>query len=232
MGRGYEQFIDDKSPSIVEIFQRRQPIVSGNQSANLLDVDEVVRRLGPNLQLIPSKFHFSDNLIGAIGTDDRILARLIADNFQDRDLIIIDCPPTESIFTRVAYHASRFILVPVKPEFFATIGFPLLNDSLSEFKRKNPNHDIEVIGIVINDTFDYQADDYTPEKSRALKEIKKEAECSGWYIFENGLEYSRGFPKIMRGDYDWPGDAPRIVSDFAEEFIEIMWDIVEPEFIE
>ena len=32
-------------------------------------------------------------------------------------------------------------------------------------------------------------------------------------------------------DYDWPGDAPQMAADFAEEFIEVMWDIVEPEFL-
>ena len=74
----------------------------------------------------------------------------IADHQQDHDLILIDCPPTESVFTRAAYHASRYVLVPVRPEYFATVGFPLLAKSLDSFRTENPSHCIEVIGVVIN----------------------------------------------------------------------------------
>ena len=153
--------------------------------------------LGSNLRLIPSRFDFSDNLVNAVKPDPRVLARLIAGSFQDTDLVIIDCAPTESVFTRAAYHASRYVLIPVKPEFLATIGFPLLRRSLRTFKNENPAHDIDVIGVVINDTFDYQGD-FAPEKAQALDEIYQEASENSWYVFENRLEYSRGFPKLMR----------------------------------
>jgi chromosome partitioning protein len=43
-------------------------------------------------------------------------ARFVGANFQHKDLIIIDCAPTESILTTAAYHASGNVLVPVKPE--------------------------------------------------------------------------------------------------------------------
>ena len=132
----YEQFLDNKAPSIVEVF-------NGYQSASSpLDIDDVVHGVtyNRNLEVIPSRFDFSDNLIRSIGTDERVLARLIANNFQDKDLVLIDCAPTESIFTQVAYNASDYILVPVKPEFLATIGFPLLQDSLTSFRNRRPVH--------------------------------------------------------------------------------------------
>lgn len=232
----YKRFIEDNSPSIVEVFKGYQPPSISNPSPSPLNIGDVLWQPSSYhskeiLHLIPSRFDFSDNLIGSTQPDPTVLARLIANNFQDKDLILIDCAPTESILTQTAYHASRFILVPVKPEFLATIGFPLLNDSLNAFKRSNPSHEIEVIGVVINDTFDYQADANAPEKSRALNEIYDEAQENDWYIFDSRLEYSRGFPKIMRGDYDYPGAAPKMFEDFAVEFIEWMWNIVEPEFL-
>jgi len=52
-----------------------------------------------------------------------------------KDLILIDCAPTESILTLAAYHSSGFVLVPVRPEYFATIGFPLLQESLTNFRN-------------------------------------------------------------------------------------------------
>ena len=215
----YRQFLDDKSPSIVEVFNGYQA------PSSPLDVDATVHNVNPYLRLIPSRFDFSDNLIRSIGTDERVLARLIADNFQDESLILIDCAPTESIFTQVAYHASDYILVPVKLEFLATIGFPLLQDSLTSFRNRNPTHPLDVIGVVINDTFDYQADGWTPEQRTARTEIYQEAGNNDWYIFRNRLKYSRGFPKMMRGDYSYLGDAPNIFDTFAEEFFDRLWII-------
>ena len=217
---GYRRFLDSRAPSIVEVFNGYAPPSGENTSPNPLDINEVVRRIRPNLELIPSRFDFSHHLVGSIGTNPQVLARLLADSFQDKDFVIIDCSPTESIFTRTAYHASRYILVPVKPEFLATIGFPLLSRSLSNFRDANPGHRISVVGVVINDTSDYQAYS-TPEKTTALSEIYEEASENGWYVFENGLRYSRGFPKAMRtNNPNWPGHAPDIFSRFAGELFD------------
>ena len=208
----YGQFFNEGSPSIVEVFNGYQP------PSNPLDLDKVVHLVNNRLEIIPSRFDFSDNLIRSIATDERVLARLIASSFQDKDLILIDCVPTESIFTQVAYHASHYILVPVKPEFLATIGFPLLEDSLTGFRNRNPSHPIEVIGVVINRSSDYES---TLEQDRALDEIQEQAERNGWRIFSNRLRYSRGFPKLMRGDYSYPGNANLIFGRFADEFFGI-----------
>lgn len=218
----YRQFINDRSPSIVEIFSGYNPPTITKASSSPLDIDKVVVSHtdwgGAKLQIIPSRFDFSDNLISSIGTNPRVLANLIAQNFQDKDLIIIDCAPTESIFTQVAYHASRYILVPVKPEYFATIGFPLLNDSLTAFRSRNRGHLIDVIGVVINNSsYHYSGNQGGPEKQTAMREIKKEAKKNGWHIFEKQIPLSRGFPKMMRGDFSHLGDDPRH-HHFASEF--------------
>lgn len=214
---GYRQFLDRRAPSVVEVFTGYVPPSGGNPSPSPLHVDDVVQHISNNLDLIPSRFDFSNYLVSSIGANPQVLARLIADNFRDKDLVIIDCAPTESIFTQTAYHASRYVLVPVKPEFLATIGFPLLSRSLEDFAKGNPGHDISVVGVVINDTSDYQAYS-TPEKDAALGEIFEEAGTNGWYVFENRLTYSRGFPKAMRSaNPNWPGNAPAIFSRFANE---------------
>ncbi len=221
MGDSYRRFLNDQSPSIVEIFSGYQPPTAHVASTSALDVNSVVRSLSNNLEVIPSRFDFSDNLIGAVRPDTRVLARLIANNFQDKDLIIIDCAPTESVFTQAAYHASRHVLVPVRPEFFATIGFPLLKDSLDAFKGRNRGHQIDVIGVVINNSTYDGGNDGGPEKQRSIEEINDEAIKNGWHVFDSELPYSRGFPKMMRGDYNYPGNAPGSFRRFAVEFFDI-----------
>lgn len=216
----YKNFIANKSPSIVELFKGYRSPTQNSASPSSLDVADVVSNYSPgqggdNLQIIPSRFDFSNHLVDSLKPDERVLARLIASGFQGKDLIIIDCAPTESIFTRAAYQASRYILVPIRPEYFATIGFPLLNDSLDDFKGKNRGQEIEVIGIVINNS-SYGGG---AEKGMAMREIRDEAKKRNWHIFKNELPFSLGFPKMMRGrDSSHLGKAEWSFDLFAKEF--------------
>ena len=218
----YEQFMNDQSASIAEVFDDYMPPSSDSPSASALDTSTVERITSrPNLSVIPARFHFADRLNSNARPDPRCLARLIANQFQDRELVVIDCAPTESIFTQAAYHASRYVLVPVRPEFFATIGFPLLNNSLTDFRNRNAVHNIDVIGVVVNDAT-YQGNNAGgPERRASMREIKQEAQNNGWRVFGNEIAYSRGFPKLMRGDNRHLGNAESEINAFAYEFFGI-----------
>ena len=219
MRNAYVQFLESNEPSIVEVFDGYRPPTPERESPTRLDPKETVKEVFTDgtLSYIPSRFDFSDNLVRAVKPDPQVLARYLAEHFQSKDLVLIDCPPTESVFTRAAYHASRYILVPVRPEYFATVGFPLLAKSIESFRTENPSHHIEVIGVVINNGFYDGGNDGGPEKRRAMPEIFEEANKNGWHIFENQIPHSRGFPKLMRGDRSHGGNSWRF-SLFAEEF--------------
>jgi chromosome partitioning protein len=223
MHSAYNSFISKKQPSIVEIFNGYRPpsssVVSPGPLASSSVVQSIARAHGRSLELIPSRFDFSDNLVGSVRPDPRVLARFLTDNFQQKDLILIDCAPTESILTFAAYHASGLVLVPVKPEYFATIGFPLLNESLAHFRSQNRGHTISVCGVVINNAFYDGGNNGGPEKVRALREVKFEANKNGWPVYKTEIPHSRGFPKIMRGDYSYSGNA-QYFYQFAAEFFQ------------
>lgn len=221
MGNAYAQFLESEEPSIVEIFNGYRPPTLERESPTRLNPEETVREVFDDgtLSYIPSRFDFSDNLVRALKPDPQVLARYIADNFQSKDLVLIDCPPTESVFTRAAYHASRYVLVPVRPEYFATVGFPLLAKSLASFRTENPSHNIEVLGVVINNGFYDGGNDGGPEKRHAMPEILEEANKNKWHIFSNQIPHSRGFPKLMRGDRSHGGNSWRF-NQFASEFLE------------
>ena len=226
MNENYKTFIDERAPSIVEIFQGYQPPSVGTTSPNALDIDNVAVSNtllgGRKLKIIPSRFDFSDNLIDSVKPDPRVLARFISDKFDDRDLVIIDCAPTESIFSQAAYHASRYVLVPVRPEYFATIGFPLLKDSLRMFRDRNRGHTIDVIGVVINNSsYHYSGNRGGPERARSIIDIKEEADKNGWHVFNSQIPFSRGYPKMMRGDFSSPGDAP-LYERFGRELFHLL----------
>ena len=221
MHSSYNTFLSKKRQSIVEIFDGYKPPSSTSMSPSPLSASSVVQSIastkGRALELIPSRFDFSDNLVRSVRPDPRVLARFLTDNFQQKDLILIDCAPTKSILTLAAYHASGLVLVPVKPEYFATIGFPLLNESLANFRSQNRGHVISVCGVVINNAFYDGGNNGGPEKTRALKEVRFEANKNGWPVYKTEIPHSRGFPKMMRGDYSYSGNA-QYFYQFADEF--------------
>jgi chromosome partitioning protein len=221
MHGNYITFLKAQRASIVEVFNGYIPPSSASSTPTALAapsaVETIAQVAGRSLQLIPSRFDFSDNLLGAVRPDPRTLARFLSHNFAHKDLIIIDCAPTESILTTAAYHASGNVLVPVKPEYFATIGFPLLQQSLSNFRNQNRGQNISVCGVVINNAFYDGGNNGGPEKTRAMAEITSEALKNSWPIYKEELYHSRGFPKIMRGDNNYSGNAQYFYV-FANEF--------------
>jgi chromosome partitioning protein len=223
MHHDYNNFLHQSRPSIVEVFKGYRPPSSRRASASALSPHDVVQTVASvqnrSLELIPSRFDFADNLVGAIRPDPKMLAQFLSENFTHKDLVIIDCAPTESILTTAAYHASGLVLVPVKPEYFATIGFPLLQESLQHFRNQNRGHRIAVLGVVINNAFYDGGNNGGPEKARSLSDIRDEANKNGWRIYKNEIPHSRGFPKIMRGDYSYSGNA-EYFPRFAKEFFE------------
>jgi chromosome partitioning protein len=222
MHQTYSTFLSQKGGSIVEVFADYMPPQGGGgpQPLTAEAVTELIlEKDDRRLDLIPSRFDFSDALTNAVRPDPRILAKFLSKNFKSKDLILIDCSPTESVFTTAAYHASDYVLIPVKPEFFATIGFPLLAESLANFKRSNKGHAIDVAGVVINNAFYHGGNDGGPEKERAMRAIKQECAKNGWHIFAKQMYHSRGYPKLMRGDYSYPGDAA-LFWTFASEFFD------------
>jgi len=56
-----------------------------------------------------------------------VIAKALAQVSNEYDLILIDCAPTEAVLlTDAAYNASRYLIVPIKPEFMAAIGVTTL----------------------------------------------------------------------------------------------------------
>jgi chromosome partitioning protein len=94
----------------------------------------------------------------------------------------------------------------------------LLNESLTAFRNSNRGHQIDIVGVVINNSAYHYSGNYGgPERERALREIQGESNNNSWHVFINQIPLSRGFPKMMRGDFNYLGDAP-LFRVFASEF--------------
>ncbi|MGE3230907.1 MAG: AAA family ATPase [Hyphomicrobium sp.] len=225
--RQYVKHLDTKKPTIVQIFDDYVPTDARSGSPRRLDVDEVlVKGAGPwaskELDLIPSRLELSRTLKNPTGKERR-LAKALAQIRGRYDIIIIDCAPTESVLTDAAYFASRYIVAPIKPEFMATIGLPLLARSLQEFRLENDDHQIEIAGLAFNHSSSYSAG---PEGQQSIEDVTKEAKKHGWYIFENQVRYSASYAKSAREGtpLSWTsyarGDVVEGFRRFADEVFE------------
>ena len=221
----YTRFMDKKEPSIVELFNGFAPTAENKPGPSPLQPWDVLKTVNfrgkGKLEVVPSRFDFSDNLIGSIkNVDERVLAKFIAEHMQSKDLILIDCAPTESILTRTAYHASRHVLIPVKTEFFSTIGFPLMKKSLENFRENNRGHAIDVCGVIIRTT--------KTRKSRPSKDgrdseedIREQAKQYGWTVFKNKMHRSDSYPRLAKSPYaSYPGNAEQEWPLLAKEILE------------
>jgi chromosome partitioning protein len=195
----YVAHLRANKPTVTQVFDDYVPANQRNGSPQRLNIDDVIlKNVGywtdSSLDLIPSRLELSRTLKNPTGKERR-LAKAIS-QIQDRyDLIIIDCAPTESILTEAAYFASRYLLVPIKPEFMATIGLPLLARSLSEFQLENEDHEVEIAGLIFNHSSSYSAG---PEGQQSIAEVTAFAAKQEWYVCENQMKYSASYAKSAR----------------------------------
>ena len=195
----YVDHLKDNRPTIAQVFDGYAPAGGTYGSPHPIDLDEViVKEAGywadSSLDLIPSRLELSRTLKNPTGKERR-LAKSLARISDRYDLILIDCAPTESILTDAAYFASRYVIVPVRPEFMATIGLPLLAESVKVFQMENDDHEIEIAGLIFNYPSYSQEG---PEVRRSITEIRELAEEHGWHIFSNRIGYSASYARAAR----------------------------------
>jgi len=192
----YVEWLNEERLTISNVFEEFTPTGRATSAPTpLVPEDVIYRRIeyadGSLLDLVPSRLELSWTLRNAAGKES-LLARFIAKVEQNYDVIIIDCAPTDSMLTDAAYLASRYLLVPLKAEFLASIGFPLLSRSLSGFRLRHEDHRLDVAGLVFNDYRDNR------ESRLAIKDVKGKAVEYKWHIFSKRVHHSDSYPRSAR----------------------------------
>lgn len=197
--REYVAHMNAGHPTIAQVFDDYIPPGHGEGAPRRIDFRTVIVKVpyyapSKTFDLIPSRLELSRTLKNPTGKERR-LAKGLAQVNDRYDLIIIDCAPTESILTEAAYFASRYVIVPVKTEYMATIGLPLLSRSIAEFTLENEDHELDIVGLVLNEQSEY-ADN--SEKQQAIEEVHGEAQRRGWRVFDYQMPYSRSYVRAAR----------------------------------
>ena len=190
----YKKHLGRRRPTIVDIFEQHTP---GHATQNGIGTEAIAVAEewndGSLIHVIPSRLELAWTL-----KNPHRKEHLVRDYIQEvkvgYDLILIDCPPTESMLTVAAYMSSDYLVVPVRPEYLSTIGLPLLVRSLDDYKKayKNEPHP-KLAGIVFNNSNGSKA-----EHVRSRKAVQKVAIKHGWDIFKGQLGHSDSYPAGAR----------------------------------
>jgi chromosome partitioning protein len=98
------------------------------------------------LDLIPSTLELVEVQHSPRQTEVR-LKTFLREKANGYDFVLIDCPPTISIFTESAILASDKYVVPIKPDPLSVLGLPLLERYISDYTT-DAGMNLEQLGIV------------------------------------------------------------------------------------
>ena len=222
----YLKFLNSGKRTVVDIFEQFSAPTSATGSPTLVDPKDVIHKLhewndGSLLHIVPSRLELAWTLKNPT-EKAQLLPKFLSKIADQYDLILIDCAPTESILTTAAYRSSRYIVVPVKPEFLATIGLPLIARSLNEFKLMHQDQKIDMAGIIFNDK---RRSNTPPEQTTSCADVKKLAITNHWQVFSNEAYHSDSYPTGSRDGnpiFRTPYARAYVVGEFssvAKEFL-------------
>ena len=121
------------------------------------------------MNLIASRIDLYDTLRNP-SQKEYLLDNFLKKYAQDYDYIFIDCPPTPSVLTVSAFAASNYVLIPVTPGYFSTIGLPQFLGTLYTFKEDlNDSHNIRPLGVIFTNVPRVQ----TPDTLQAMKQVEE-----------------------------------------------------------
>lgn len=223
----YLDYIENDGSTVVEIFEQFSHTSARRSAPKRLVSSKMIHRLhswsdGSLLDLIPSRLELAWTLKNPT-EKAHLLPNFLSSIESNYDLIIIDCAPTESILSTAAYMSSRYVVVPVKPEFLATIGLPLLARSLREFKNSRADHLLEIAGIVFNDCDPHHV---KPEQKLARRNVLLNARENKWPLFDNEARHSDSYAAGARAG------TSIFETKYARKYVKEEFKLVGDEFLQ
>ncbi len=183
----YVEHLKEKKDTITDIFDKNTKInISTVNGANETSSKELKKikpvKIKENLWSIPGNLElYRLEIAPGEGRESR-LKKYLRMNEEKYDIVIIDTPPTPSIWMTSALIASDYYLIPTKADPISLTGIDLLNNIVKE-KKDNLDLTIKCIGVVLT---------ITEQQTRVYKSAKKFlSEHHTW----SKLLYTKELPK-------------------------------------
>ncbi|MEE1003086.1 MAG: AAA family ATPase [Acutalibacteraceae bacterium] len=121
---------------------------------NALSEETIVKTKYKKVDIIPANINLSGAEVELVDIDEResALKKALAEQRENYDFIILDCPPSLGLITVNALCAADTLLVPIQCEYYALEGLSQLMNTVRSIKRLyNPRLDIEGVLLTMFD---------------------------------------------------------------------------------
>jgi chromosome partitioning protein len=151
----YIEHLQNKRETIINVYDRNvRPVISTvngieeNEPKSLDQIEPI--KIKENFYLLPGNLElYRIEMSPGEGRENKLSKYIKAINQKyEFDYIIIDTPPTPSIWMTSALLASDYYLIPVKPDPISFTGLDLLQSIIHE-RKENLDLRIECCGIVL-----------------------------------------------------------------------------------
>lgn len=143
-----EKILDDRNRSVYGCLSPDYKTNTTLKSYEESDKGNWIFEVEENFDIIPSSLHI---MRLNLSNSPFKLRQYIENELDDKyDVIIIDCPPTISDYTKVSLLASDMYLVPMKTDSLSVFGLPMLENYIKDTIIGEFRHTIECVGIVLN----------------------------------------------------------------------------------
>ena len=118
---------------------------------NILASEVLQKTRFENIDIIPSNLKLGtiESELYSDPDSQYLLADKLEEMKKDYGLILLDCPPSLGIFTRLALVASDSVLIPLECSSYAVMSTTDLLDLINKI-RKRANPQLKILGFVIN----------------------------------------------------------------------------------
>lgn len=153
-GDTYFDYLKNKGKTILDLFQGNVVNISTvdgvTGDGNLTYADIAPYKISENLYILPGNLKlFQIEINAGSGKENRLKKYLDAiDRMYHFDYVIIDTPPTPSIWMVSALLASDYYIIPVKPDPLSYTGIDLLQNIILQ-KKEDLDLNIQCMGVVL-----------------------------------------------------------------------------------
>ena len=153
-GDDYMKYLEEGGKTILDLFQPNSITVStvdGVKDERQLTYSDIIPfKLQNNLYILPGNLNlYQIEICAGSGKENRLKRYLDEINeVYHFDYVIIDTPPTPSIWMVSALLASNYYVIPVKPDPLSYTGIDLLQNIIVQ-KKSDLDLKIECMGVVL-----------------------------------------------------------------------------------
>lgn len=225
----YVETLKSGAPTILSVFdteiETTASVVTGIATKKQIEFKDITLTQKGNIWTLPGNIDlYRLEMVAGEGREFS-LKRFIEESIKPHgfDYIIIDTPPTPSIWMTSALISSDYYIIPVRPDPLSMIGIDLLR-SIIERRRKTYGLKIQGLGVVFNMVERPDSVIFNQAKSNlASNEHWKDRVFTSYLPKRSELAKSQvEQPYIMAmEDYDLRAGLKRIVNEILEKIDEL-----------